>query len=149
MRVLVVEDEVSLAEVVRRGLTREGFVVDVEHDGEDGLWAATETAYDVIVLDIMLPRLTGYQVVEACSGAEALELAVRRNSDEPVLAYSDRALERVWKAQHFSYWMTTMLHRLPDASDFDVRRQQAELASIAGSTAASTYLAEAYTGWPT
>lgn len=63
MRVLVVEDEVSLAEVVRRGLNREGFVVDVMHDGPDGLWAASETAYDVIVLDIMLPNLDGYQVI--------------------------------------------------------------------------------------
>ena len=60
---LVVEDEVSLAEVVRRGLTREGFVVDVMHDGQDGLWAASESAYDVIVLDIMLPKLDGYQVI--------------------------------------------------------------------------------------
>jgi len=63
VRVLVVEDETSLAEVVRRGLTREGFVVDVMHDGQDGLWAATESAYDVIVLDIMLPGLDGYQVI--------------------------------------------------------------------------------------
>jgi len=63
LRVLVVEDEVSLAEVVRRGLTREGFVVDVMHDGQDGLWAASESAYDVIVLDIMLPKLDGYQVI--------------------------------------------------------------------------------------
>jgi two-component system OmpR family response regulator len=63
VRVLVVEDEASLAEVVRRGLTREGFVVDVMHDGQDGLWAATESTYDVIVLDIMLPGLDGYQVI--------------------------------------------------------------------------------------
>ncbi|GEO29600.1 response regulator transcription factor [Terrabacter aerolatus] len=63
MRVLVVEDERALADVVRRGLTREGFVVDVVHDGQDGLWAASETVYDVIVLDIMLPRLDGYQVI--------------------------------------------------------------------------------------
>ncbi len=63
MRVLVVEDEVSLADVLRRGLTREGFVVDVMHDGEDGLWAATESTYDAIVLDIMLPKLDGYQVI--------------------------------------------------------------------------------------
>ena len=69
-------------------------------------------------------------------------------SDDPVRGYSDRALARVWKAQHFSYWMTTMLHRLPEASDFDVRRQQAELASIVESTAASPYRADAYTGWP-
>ncbi len=63
MRLLLVEDEKSLAEVVRRGLTREGFVVDVMHDGQDGLWAATEAAYDAIVLDIMLPTLDGYQVI--------------------------------------------------------------------------------------
>jgi DNA-binding response OmpR family regulator len=65
MRVLVVEDEVSLAETIRDGLGREGFTVDLQHDGVDGLWAATETphgAYDVIVLDIMLPQLSGYEV---------------------------------------------------------------------------------------
>lgn len=64
MRVLVVEDEARLAETVRRGLTAEGFNVDVFGNGEDGLWAATETAYDVIVLDIMLPKLNGYKVIE-------------------------------------------------------------------------------------
>lgn len=63
MRILLVEDERPLAEVVRRGLSREGFVVDVVHDGEDGLWAATESTYDAVVLDIMLPKLDGYQVV--------------------------------------------------------------------------------------
>ncbi|MER7070630.1 response regulator transcription factor [Terrabacter sp. NPDC000476] len=63
MRVLVVEDEASLADVIRRGLSREGFVVDVMYDGQDGLWAASESAYDVIVLDIMLPVLDGYQVI--------------------------------------------------------------------------------------
>ena len=68
MRVLVVEDEVSLAEVVRRGLVSDGFVVDVVHNGEDGLWAASESTYDVIVLDIMLPKLNGYKVVEQLRG---------------------------------------------------------------------------------
>lgn len=64
MRVLVVEDEESLARVLKRGLEREGFVVDLQSNGEDGLWAATENAYDVVVLDIMLPRLNGYKVLE-------------------------------------------------------------------------------------
>jgi p-hydroxybenzoate 3-monooxygenase len=44
--------------------------------------------------------------------------------------------------------MTTMLHRQPDASDFDLRRQVGELTSVVGSVAGSTYLAEGYTGWP-
>ncbi|MGB3335220.1 MAG: response regulator transcription factor [Mycobacterium sp.] len=63
MRILLVEDEARLAETVRRGLVAEGFVVDVEHDGADGLAAATTGDYDVVVLDIMLPALSGYQVV--------------------------------------------------------------------------------------
>lgn len=60
----MVEDEVGLAHTLRRGLGAEGFTVDVVHDGEDGVWAATEGVYDVIVLDIMLPKLNGYQVLE-------------------------------------------------------------------------------------
>jgi DNA-binding response OmpR family regulator len=65
MRVLVVEDEIELAETIRDGLAAQGFTVDLCHDGVDGLWTATETphgAYDVIVLDIMLPKLNGYEV---------------------------------------------------------------------------------------
>ena len=68
MRVLVVEDESRLAETVRRGLSNDGFSVDVVHTGVDGVWAATENAYDVIVLDIMLPGLNGYKVVEQLRG---------------------------------------------------------------------------------
>ena len=65
MRVLVVEDEVYLAETVRDGLASEGFTADLMFNGVDGLWAATETphgAYDAIVLDILLPGLSGYEV---------------------------------------------------------------------------------------
>jgi len=64
MRVLVVEDEVRLADVVRRGLVAEGFTVDVVHDGVEGLWSASERSYEVIVLDLMLPKLNGYRVLE-------------------------------------------------------------------------------------
>jgi 4-hydroxybenzoate 3-monooxygenase len=81
--------------------------------------------------------------------AEELERAIRTGDDGPLDDYTARALGRVWKAQHFSYWMTTMLHRLPEASAFDVRRQIGELATLTGSVAGSTYLAEGYTGWPT
>jgi DNA-binding response OmpR family regulator len=64
MRVLVVEDERRLAEAVARGLGADGFTVDLAADGEDGLWRATEQLYDVIVLDIMLPKLSGYEIVK-------------------------------------------------------------------------------------
>src|ERR1700716_2774231 len=62
MRVLVVEDEQAMAEALTWGLQAEGYVVDVAGDGEDGLWKAQETAHDVIILDVMLPGLDGYQV---------------------------------------------------------------------------------------
>jgi DNA-binding response OmpR family regulator len=64
VRVLIVEDERALAETLRRGLTADGFTVDVVGNGEDALWAATESAFDVMVLDLMLPKLNGYRVVE-------------------------------------------------------------------------------------
>jgi DNA-binding response OmpR family regulator len=62
MRVLVVEDERTLAEGLRRGLEAEGFATDVVHDGTDGLHMAKEHGYDAIVLDIMLPGLNGYRI---------------------------------------------------------------------------------------
>ena len=70
MRVLLVEDEKALAETIRRGLTNEGFVVDVAHDGVTGQWLATENPYDVIVLDIMLPGRNGYDVLRNIRGLE-------------------------------------------------------------------------------
>lgn len=73
MRVLVVEDEVSLAETIRDGLGPAGFTCDLLHNGVDGLWAATEAphgAYDVIVLDIMLPGLSGYEVLRRMRAEE-------------------------------------------------------------------------------
>jgi 4-hydroxybenzoate 3-monooxygenase len=86
--------------------------------------------------------------VRVLADSLAAALGGRVAVGEALDGYAERALERVWKAQHFSYWMTTMLHRLPDASPFDVRRQVGELTSLVTSRAGSTYLAEAYTGWP-
>ena len=64
MRVLLVEDEARMAAAVVRGLTAEGFVVDHVADGQAGLEGARFGAYDVVVLDIMLPRMSGYTVVK-------------------------------------------------------------------------------------
>jgi len=66
----MVEDEVRLAETVSRGLVAEGFVVDIVHDGADGLVEAQSRAYDVILLDIMLPSLNGYDVCRALREAD-------------------------------------------------------------------------------
>jgi len=62
--------------------------------------------------------------------------------------YERTALRRIWRAQNFSWWMTSMLHVSADATEFDRRRQLGELESVVSSRAAQTYLAEGYTGWP-
>jgi len=62
VRVLVVEDEVRLAAGLRSGLEAEGFAVDVAVNGPDGLWRARESRYDAIVLDLMLPGMSGFRV---------------------------------------------------------------------------------------
>src|SRR5207253_9720673 len=63
-------------------------------------------------------------------------------------AYSQKCLRRVWKAERFSRWMTSLLHRFPDADDFALRIQQAELDYLTGSRAAQMSLAENYVGLP-
>jgi two-component system OmpR family response regulator len=62
MRVLVVEDEVKMARLLERGLREEGYAVDLARDGTDATWRATETPYDAIVLDVMLPDADGFEV---------------------------------------------------------------------------------------
>ncbi|MFG3154514.1 4-hydroxybenzoate 3-monooxygenase [Streptomyces sp. NPDC048219] len=80
--------------------------------------------------------------------ARALAHRRRTGSDELLDAYSATCLRRVWQAERFSYDMTTLLHRAPDATPFDDRLQVARLDRIASSRAAETDLAEAYTGFP-
>ncbi|TDT38412.1 DNA-binding response OmpR family regulator [Streptomyces sp. BK208] len=68
-RILIVEDEKRLAVSLAKGLTAEGYAVDVVHDGLEGLHRASEGGYDLVVLDIMLPGLNGYRVCAALRAA--------------------------------------------------------------------------------
>ncbi|MFE9650043.1 response regulator transcription factor [Streptomyces sp. NPDC006365] len=69
MRLLIVEDEKRLALSLAKGLTAEGFAVDVVHDGREGLHQAGEGSYDLVILDIMLPGMNGYRVCAALRAA--------------------------------------------------------------------------------
>jgi len=75
-------------------------------------------------------------------------IACSANDGELLSTYSERALVRIWKAQRFSWWMTSMLHQLPGANAFQHRIQIAELDYVTGSIAGSTSLAENYVGLP-
>jgi p-hydroxybenzoate 3-monooxygenase len=78
--------------------------------------------------------------------AEALVRWHRTQSTALLDAYSDACLRRIWRAEHFSWWMTTMLHRSPDGDPFDLRLQLSQLRYVVGSQAAATSLAENYVG---
>jgi DNA-binding response OmpR family regulator len=81
MRVLIVEDDRRLAASLRRSLIESRMSVDVMHDGDDGLAAATTTPYDVIVLDLMLPRLNGFDLTRRLR---------ERSVDTPILILTGR-----------------------------------------------------------
>src|SRR5712691_7320347 len=69
MRVLVVEDELRMASLIRRGLVNEGVGADMAPNGEDALWMAQAHEYDAIVLDVMLPGLNGFETCRRLRGA--------------------------------------------------------------------------------
>jgi two-component system OmpR family response regulator len=68
MRVLIVEDELKMASLIRRGLREEGMAADVAIKGEDALWMAGSTPYDAIVLDVMLPGIDGFETCRRLRG---------------------------------------------------------------------------------
>ena len=80
MRILVVEDEHKLADYLKKGLSEHGYVVDICRDGQDGMHAATEGYYDLVVLDFMLPGMDGFAVLNA----------LRKSKDTPVLMLTAR-----------------------------------------------------------
>ena len=80
--------------------------------------------------------------------ARALKAFYERGSIDLLEEYSDVCLRRVWKAQRFSWWMTSMLHRFPDGDTFTHKLQRAQLAYVTSSRAAATSLAENYVGLP-
>jgi p-hydroxybenzoate 3-monooxygenase len=80
--------------------------------------------------------------------AHALTCRYRNGSEQLLGRYSEICLRRVWRAQHFSWWMTSMLHRFEGGNGFEYRRQLAELEQVTTSRAAATTLAENYTGIP-
>lgn len=88
MKILIVEDESKTGEYLRQGLSEAGFIVDLTRDGADGLHQAISEDYDLIILDVMLPKLNGWQVLEMLRKAE-------RNTPVLFLTARDEVGDRV------------------------------------------------------
>ena len=80
--------------------------------------------------------------------AQALTARYKQSDTAPLASYSERCLQRVWRAEHFSWWMTSMLHRFDDHTPFMQKLQRAELDYVTGSPAGARVLAENYVGLP-
>jgi len=71
MRILIAEDSAKMAGLLKKGLERQGYAADVVSSGQDAVWMATENDYDVIVLDLGLPKIDGVSVLERCAARAA------------------------------------------------------------------------------
>jgi two-component system, OmpR family, response regulator len=88
MRILVVEDEHKIAQAIKEGLEQESYAVDVAYDGEAGLNAALNDEYDLIILDVMLPKINGYYVCAGIRGADnntPIIMLTARDQDQDVV----------------------------------------------------------------
>ncbi len=106
MRVLIVEDEVKMASLIRRGLREDGMAADVAIKGEDALWMAGSTNYDAIVLDVMLPGMDGFDVCKQLREdgvwAPVLMLTARDAVDDRVQGLDTGADDYLTKPFSFS-----------------------------------------------
>jgi p-hydroxybenzoate 3-monooxygenase len=135
--------EVNRGEIFEKGVTpMRSFVVEpMQHER---LYLAGDAAHIVPPTGAKGLNTAMADVVLLANGIEALFAG-----DESSLAsYSERALERVWRVQHFSWWMTSMLHRFPGDDEFQLRLQRSQLRYTTGSRAQATALAENYAGLP-
>jgi two-component system OmpR family response regulator len=106
MRVLIVEDEVKMASLIRRGLREEGLAADVAGRGEDALWMAGATSYDAIVLDVMLPGIDGIETCRRLRGegvwAPVLMLTARDGVEDRVAGLDGGADDYLTKPFSFA-----------------------------------------------
>ena len=104
MRILIVEDEKSLAEIVAERLKKEKFIVDVSNDGEEGLYNALSGIYDLIILDIMLPHVDGMEILRQIRqnnlSAKVIMLTAKAELEDKLAGFSKGANDYVPKPFH-------------------------------------------------
>jgi p-hydroxybenzoate 3-monooxygenase len=136
--------ELADGPIVERGITGlRSFVADPMRYGN--LFLAGDAAHIVPATGAKGLNLA---VADVAVLAEALEEFFHNGRTELLASYSDTCLRRVWRVQHFSWWMTSMLHRVPDDDPFTEQLQLSQLRYITSSHAAATSFAENYVGLP-
>lgn len=126
MRLLIIEDEHRLVSVVKKGLTEEGFAVDTAFDGEEGLYLATSEEYDLIILDISLPKVDGFTLCKNLRGKDIktpiLMLTAKSTLDDKIAGLDSGADDYLTKPFAFLE-LRSRIHAL-------IRRSKHEASSI-------------------
>ena len=120
MRVLLIEDEPKMSDLLRRGLREEGLLADIAATGEDGVWAARENTYDAVILDVMLPDIGGFEVCRRLRSADVwlpvLMLTARGAVDDRVAgldAGADDYLVKPFAFDELLARLRALVRRLP------------------------------------
>lgn len=104
MRILVIEDEYSLADLIADRLKKEKYQVDIENDGEEGLYSALNGVYSLIILDVMLPNMNGFEILkeirENDSEVKVLMLTAKAELDDKLTGFSEGADDYLTKPFH-------------------------------------------------
>ena len=131
MRILIVEDEVSLAELVSERLIKERYTVDVSHDGEDGLYNALTGIYDLILLDIMLPKKDGIEILRELRAegvtSKVIMLTAKGELEDKLIGFGEGANDYVPKPFHIDELVARINAQLRVAS---VKKEEAVSALV-------------------
>ena len=135
MKLLVVEDEVKAGQYLQKGLTESGFTVDLCYDGVDGLYHATSQPYDLIVLDIMLPKLNGWQVLQTLRSSDisipVIFLTAKDQIDDRVKGLESGANDYIVKPYAFAELLARIQNALRNSSTKQVHTNDVSTIVIA------------------
>ena len=135
MKLLVIEDEVKAGQYLQKGLTESGYTVDLCYDGVDGLYHATSQPYDLIVLDIMLPKLNGWQVLQTLRSSEIttpiILLTAKDQIDDRVKGLESGANDYIVKPYAFAELLARIQNALRTTSPASTNSQNASSIVIA------------------
>ena len=124
MKILIVEDEYNLADVLSESLKKEGYNVDIQTDGEDGYLSILSNIYDLVILDVMLPNMSGFEILSRIKrekiNSKVIMLTVKSTLDDKLLGLKNGANDYITKPFHIEEVIARVNIQLKNCNNLDV-----------------------------